>query len=207
MKGNKILVALQDCKSMVICKIIDMKEFECIKRSMHCSWVINEIGIQKWGHEMNHSIYTIEMNYHNVRLSSIGIDIWLHLPEACILVSFQAHKWKPLHKSTWALVVLMPKGEEKKNVSYFKPMCSIDIWISVDKNTVIACRALPPWSGCSNVLATHASDPTDITRSTECCNSTYYSHCSPLRKAKPTWILHFAKAKMDSGRPTKNIPF
>ena len=31
--------------------------------------------------------------------------------------------------------------------------------------------------------------------------STYYSHCSPLRKAKPTWILHFVKGKTDCGRP------
>ena len=36
---------------------------------------------------------------------------------------------------------------------------------------------------------------------------TYYSHCSPLRKAKPTWILHFVKGKTDCGRPKKNIPF
>ena len=36
---------------------------------------------------------------------------------------------------------------------------------------------------------------------------TYYSHCSPLRKAKPTGILHFAKGKTDCGRPNKNIPF
>ena len=37
--------------------------------------------------------------------------------------------------------------------------------------------------------------------------TTYYSHCSPLRKAKPTWILHFLKGKTDGGRPNKNIPF
>ena len=37
--------------------------------------------------------------------------------------------------------------------------------------------------------------------------ATYYSHCSPLRKAKPTGILHFAKGKTDCGRPNKNIPF
>ena len=39
------------------------------------------------------------------------------------------------------------------------------------------------------------------------CKCTYYSHCSPLRKAKPTGILHFAKGKTDCGRPNKNIPF
>ena len=38
-------------------------------------------------------------------------------------------------------------------------------------------------------------------------NCTYYSHCSPLRKAKPTWILHFPKEKTDGRRPNKNIPF
>ena len=38
-------------------------------------------------------------------------------------------------------------------------------------------------------------------------DGTYYSHCSPLRKAKPMWISHFAKGKTDCGRPNKIIPF
>ena len=93
---------------------------------------------------MDSSIDTIEMNNCNVRLSSVSIDIWLYQPEACVLMTFQAHKRKPLHKSTRVLFVLMLKGEEKKNMSYFKPTCSVNTWISVDQNTVILCRALSP---------------------------------------------------------------
>ena len=93
---------------------------------------------------MDSSIDTINMNNCNVRLSSVSIDIWLYQPEAYVLMTFQAHKIKPLHKSTRVLFVLMLKGEEKKNTSYFKPMWSVDTWISIDQNTVIPCRALSP---------------------------------------------------------------
>ena len=126
----------------MIYKVIDIEELECIKGRMHRNWAINEIGILGCRHKMDSSIDTIKMNDRNVGLSSVSIDIWLYHPEACVFMRFQAHKRKPLHKSTWVIFVLMPKGEEQKNASYFKPMCSIDTWISVDKNTVIVCRAL-----------------------------------------------------------------
>ena len=129
---------------MVIYKVIDIEELECNKRSMHHNRVINKIGILGCRHKMDGLIDTIDMNNCNVRLSSVSIDIWLYQPEACVLMTFQAHKRKPLHKSTRVLFVLMPKGEEKKNMSYFKPMFSIDTWISIDQNTVIPCRALSP---------------------------------------------------------------
>ena len=75
---------------------------------------------------MDSSIDTINMNNCNVRLSSVSIEIWLYQPEAYVLMTFQAHKIKPLHKSTRVLFVLMPKGEEKKNTSYFNP-CGLSI--------------------------------------------------------------------------------
>ena len=124
---------------MVIYKVIDIEELECIKRSMHRNRVINKIGILGCRHKMDGSV-DIDMNNCNVRLSSVSIDIWLYQPEACVLMTFQAHKRKPLHKSTRVLFVLMPKGEEKKNMSYFKPTRSIDTWISIDQNTgVLVC--------------------------------------------------------------------
>lgn len=83
-----------------------------------------------------------KMNDCNVRLTSAGIDTWLYQPVAWVLIRFLAHKRKPLYKSI--LFFLMPKGEKEKNMSYFKTICTIDTWITVDKNTVIACRALSP---------------------------------------------------------------
>ena len=71
-------IALQDCISMVIYKVIDIEELECIKRSMHCNGAINEIGILVGRHEMGSSIDTIEMNDCNVRLTSVSTEIWLY---------------------------------------------------------------------------------------------------------------------------------
>ena len=156
---------------MVIYKVIDIEELKCIKRSMHRNQAINEIGILGCRHKMDSSIYTIKMNDCKMMLSIVSIDIQLYQPEACVLMRFHAHKRKPLHKSTRVLFVLMLKGEEEKNASYFKPTCSINTWIRVDKNTVIVCRAFSPWSGCSDVLPMHASDPADITQGMKCCNS------------------------------------
>ena len=68
---------LQNCKSMVIYKVIDIEELKCLKRSMHCNQVINKIGILGCKHKMDGSIDTIDMNNCNVRLSSVSIDIWL----------------------------------------------------------------------------------------------------------------------------------
>src|SRR5271155_810311 len=112
---------------------------------MHCNRAINKISsILGCRHKVDSSKDTIDMNYHNARLISVSIDIWLYQPVSCILIRFQAHKRKPLYKSTWILFVSMPKGEEKKYTSYFKPTRSVDARVSVDKNTVIACRALSP---------------------------------------------------------------
>ena len=77
---------------MVIYKVIDIEELESIKRSMHCNRAINEIGILGCGHKMDSSIDTIKVNYCDVRLSGVGIDIWLYQPEACVLMRFQTHE-------------------------------------------------------------------------------------------------------------------
>jgi hypothetical protein len=136
--------ALQECKSVVIYEVIDVEELEFIKRGMHRNRAIDETGILGRRHKVNGSKDAIEMNHFNVRLPSIGIDIWLHQPEACVFMGFQAQKRKPLDKSTGVLFALMPKGEEEKNAGYFKPTHSLDTGISTDENSVIACRALSP---------------------------------------------------------------
>ena len=47
----------------------------------------------------------------------------------------------------------------------------------------------------------------DLRRRIQEQRCTCYSHQSPLRKAKPTWILDFPKGKTDNSRPIKNIFF
>ena len=77
---------------MVIYKVIDIEELECIKRSMHHNRVINKIGILGCRHKMDSSIDTINMNNCNVRLSSVSIDIWLYQPEACVHIPSPQNK-------------------------------------------------------------------------------------------------------------------
>ena len=100
---------------MVIYKVFTIKELKFIKRSMHCNQVIDGISILVGRHQMNSLINTIKMNDHNVRLTSVSINIWLYQPVACVLIRFQAHKRKPLYECTIVVIfVLMLKGEEEK---------------------------------------------------------------------------------------------
>lgn len=155
---------------MVVNESINVEKVICIEGGVHYDRLVDKKSSPCSRHEVSSTNNTINMDDCNVRGPAVA-NIWLDHPTACILVVLGTHKGIPLNECTLILLAVMRKGEEQEDSSYLESAGTIGIRFGVDKDTIMAWRAISPRWCCSNVFAMHARDTTDIAWGVKCCDS------------------------------------
>src|SRR5882762_9036886 len=98
-----------------------------------------------------------------------SIEVWLYYPHSSVFIWPISNTREPVNKGAGVCDATVSKRKKKSNTCHIKATHAVFVWVGVDKHAIVPWRALTPGRCCTNMLATHASNTTNITGCKECC--------------------------------------
>jgi hypothetical protein len=95
--------------------------------------------------------------------AAIGLMFWFYHPQPCIFIWFSSNCRVPMNESAWVVDISKRKRKQKKNTTDYHASHPRELWINVDKYSIVTrCRSSPYWGG-MNTFLIHSTSTTEVT--------------------------------------------